>query len=242
MNIHSKGKSVFDLRKSSRKYPVIHMTILTFKIKVDIHCIDKAQVFFPSRGCCHMNQYLIRTMIIEIGHLIFIKSKGVVISSNRCPNPIAITTDFQKECSALPLTIEDHYASYPFCSRFNERLEVQNVDFWRKGKLNQAKQIHFSFSVLSWLIQSQPDIFWDPKTERWHTVPSSKNPVTLLRNQSNKDFLKACPKMNFLTNFGFHGNHDQRFFGGSHFQIFDWESGPFSKIKNLAPRVTPFMV
>ena len=57
-----------------------------------------------------------------------------------------------------------------------------------------------------------------------HIVPlPCKTPVTLLRIHSNKVFLKACPNWIFWHNFGFHGNHGQRFKVVHNFQIFDPE-------------------
>ena len=53
------------------------------------------------------------------------------------------------------------------------------------------------------LTLSKPGFFWAPKTKGGGGTlcPPSKNPVTLLRIHSSKLFLKACPKMNLLTQF-----------------------------------------
>ena len=57
------------------------------------------------------------------------------------------------------------------------------------------------------LTLSKPGFFWAPKTKGGgggHIVPPPcKNPVTLLRIHSSKLFLKACPKMNLLTQLWF---------------------------------------
>ena len=58
--------------------------------------------------------------------------------------------------------------------------------------------------VLLFLTLSKPGFFWAPKTKGGgHIVPPSKNPVTLLRIHSSKRFLKACSKMNLLTQLWF---------------------------------------
>ena len=56
------------------------------------------------------------------------------------------------------------------------------------------------------LTLSKPGFFWAPKTKGGGggtLCPPSKNPVTLLRIHSSKLFLKACPKMNLLTQLWF---------------------------------------
>ena len=54
------------------------------------------------------------------------------------------------------------------------------------------------------LTLSKPGFFWAPKTKGGaHCAPPSKNPVTLLRIHSSKLLLKACPKMNLLTQLWF---------------------------------------
>ena len=56
----------------------------------------------------------------------------------------------------------------------------------------------------AWLTLSKPGFFGAPKTKGGaHCAPPSKNPVTLLRIHSSKLFLKACPKMNLLTQLWF---------------------------------------
>ena len=67
-----------------------------------------------------------------------------------------------------------------------------------------------------------------------HFAAHSKNPVTLLRINSSNVFLKACPKMSLLTNFGVHMETIiyvlRRFIA---FKFLTWN--PCSKIYKLVP-------
>ena len=70
----------------------------------------------------------------------------------------------------------------------------------------KVKNCSETLGVFSLLTLAQPGFFGAPKTKGGggHIVPPpSKNHVTLLRIHSSKVFMKACPKMNLLTQLWF---------------------------------------